>query len=149
YVVLFALALGVQGRDRWRYMLYGVAAGATVICAIGVLSRLEPTLFSVPPVSGVFGGIRSRLAYPLNYTSGMGGFAAITLPLMLGCTATARTILGQALAGAALPVAALALWLTSSGLSVPVAVISVLVFLALTHDRIPKLGTIAAAAAGS
>jgi O-antigen ligase/polysaccharide polymerase Wzy-like membrane protein len=149
YSALFALALGVQGRDRWRYMLYGVATGATVICAIGVLSRLEPTLFSVPPVTGVFGGIRSRLAYPLNYTSGMGGFAAITLPLLLGMTSFARTVIGQALAAAALPVVALALWLTASGLSLPVAVIAVVAFLLLTDDRLPKLITILAAGAGS
>jgi O-antigen ligase len=149
YAALFALALGIQRNDRWRYMLYGVTAAAVVICAVGVLSSLEPSWFTVPNVGKLLPGIKNRLAYPLNYTSGMGGFAAITLPLLLGMTASARTVLVQALAAAALPVAALALWLTTSSLSVPVATVSVLVFLGLTHDRIPKLGTVLVAACGS
>ena len=44
---------------------------------------------------------------------------------------------------------ALTLWLTSSSLSLPAAAIALLVFLILAPDRLPKLATLAFAAAGS
>jgi len=34
YLGVFALALAVQGKGRWRYLLYGVTTGITVVCAI-------------------------------------------------------------------------------------------------------------------
>src|SRR5436305_1864234 len=42
YLGVFALALAVQGRGRWRHLLNGVTVGVAVVCGIAVLSRLEP-----------------------------------------------------------------------------------------------------------
>src|SRR5207237_201528 len=143
--------LAVQGNGRWRYLLHGVTAGVGVVCLIAVLSRVEPTWFPHQNAGQYVSGIHiaSRLAYPLNYSSGLGAFAAIGLPLLLAATASARTLVAQALAAAALPVVALTLWLTTSSLSLPAAVIALLAFFVLAPDRLPKLATLAVAAAGS
>src|SRR5919108_2451804 len=151
YLGIFALALAVQGEGRWRYVLHGVTTGVAIVCGIAVLSRLEPTWFDHPGAGRFLPRIQiaSRLAYPLNYSSGLGAFAAIGLPLLLAATSSARTIAVQALAAAALPVVALTLWLTTSSLSVPAAAIALAVFFVLAPDRMPKLASASVAAAGS
>ena len=148
YAAGFALALGA--RAYWRQMLAGTATAIVLICVIAVLSRLEPGLFPEQDVGQFFSQeVVSRLAYPLNYSSALGALAAIGLPLLLGLTAVARTIPAQAAAAAALPVCALTLWLTASGLSLGAAVLGLGAFIALAPDRIPKLATLLVAAAGS
>lgn len=151
YSGFFALALTIQGDGRWRHMLAGVTAAVVFICAIAVLSRLEPTWFPAQATGRFFSGIglESRLAYPLNYSSGLGAVAALGLTLLLGATALSRTLVMQASAAAAMPLCALTLWLSGSGLAVPIAVITMLAFLTLAPDRLPKLASILTAAAGS
>jgi O-antigen ligase len=148
YAAGFALALGA--RAYWRQMLAGTATAIVVICGVALLSRLEPGLFPEQATGQFFSQqVVSRLAYPINYSSGLGALAAIGLPLLLGMTAVARTIPVQAAAAAALPACALTLWLTASGLAVPAAVLGLGAFLAVAPDRIPKLATLLVAAAGS
>ncbi len=151
YLGVFALALGAQGKGRWRLMLGGIATGMAAVCAIAVLSRLEPGWFPERRTEEFLPGIEidRRLAYPLNYSSGLGAFAAMAFPLILASTASARTIVVQALAAAALPVVALTLWLTSSSLSVPATVIALIAFFVLVPDRLPKLATLVTAGIGS
>jgi hypothetical protein len=151
YLGIFALALAVQGEGRWRYLLQGATTGVAIVCGIAVLSRVEPTWFHHPGAGRFLPGIQiaSRLAYPLNYSSGLGAFAAIGLPLLLAATSSARTLVVQALAAAALPVVALTLWLTTSSLSVPAAAIALVAFFVLAPDRLPKLATAVVAGAGS
>lgn len=151
YSGFFALALTIQGDGRWRHMLAGVTAAVVFICAIAVFSRLEPTWFPAQTTGRFFSGIglESRLAYPLNYSSGLGAVAALGLTLLLGATALSRTLVMQATAAAAMPLCALTLWLSGSGLAVPIAVITMLAFLTLAPDRLPKLASILTAAAGS
>lgn len=151
YLGVLALALAVQGEGRWRHLLHGVTTGLAIVAGVAVLSRLEPTWFPERVTGTFLPGIEieRRLAYPLNYSSGLGALVALSLPLLLSATSSARTLAGQALAAAALPVAALALWLTGSGLSVPVAASGLLVFFALAPDRLPKLGSLLVAGAAS
>ncbi len=92
--------------------------------------------------------IERRLAYPLGYSSAVGALAGMALPLLLAATASARTIAGRALAAAAIPIAGLALYLATSGTGAAVAAVAMLVFLALSPDRLPKLLTLAAGAGG-
>lgn len=151
YLGVFALALAAQSSGRWRYVLGGITTGMAVICGLAVLSRLEPTWFPERVTEQFLPGIEidRRLAYPLNYSSGLGAFAAIAVPLILAATASARHIAVQALAAAALPVVALTLWLTTSSLSLPAAALALLAFFVLAPDRLPKLATLAVSAAGS
>jgi O-Antigen ligase len=151
YLGVFALALAVQGEGRWRHMLHGVTVGIAIVAGLGVLSRFEPSWFPERVTGEYLPGIEieSRLAYPLNYSTGLAALTAMGFPLLLAATATARTIMAQALAASALPLVALALWLTGSGLSVPVAAGALVVFLVLAPDRLPKLATLLIAGAGA
>jgi hypothetical protein len=151
YLGILLLALGAQGGGRWRHLLGGVTTGVAVVCGIAVLSRLEPNLFPHENPGRFLPGIEitRRLAYPLNYSSGLGAFAAIGLPLLLAATSSARSVLVQALAAATLPVLALTLWLTSSSLSLPAAAVALVAFLILAPDRLPKLATLAVAGGAS
>jgi hypothetical protein len=151
YLGVFALALAAQAQGRWRYVLGGITAGMIAVCALAVLSRLEPTWFPERMTEQFLPGIEidRRLAYPLNYSSGLGAFAAIAAPLALAATASARHIAIQALAAGALPLIALTLWLTTSSLSLPAAAIALLAFFVLAPDRLPKLATLVVSAAGS
>jgi len=151
YLGVLALALAVQGEGRWRHLLHGVTVGITIVAGLAVLSRLEPTWFPDRVTGEYLPGIEieRRLAYPLNYSTGLAALSAMGLPLLLAATATARTVPVQALAAGALPLLALALWLTTSGLFVPVASGALLVFFVLAPDRIPKLVTLLTAGGGS
>lgn len=151
YLGVFALALSIQGGERWRPLFNGLATGVAIVCGLAVLSRLEPSMFPERITGQYLPGIEieSRLAYPLNYSSGLGALAAISLPLLLTVAGSARTLAGQALGAAAIPISALTLWLTTSSLSVPVAAIGILGFLLLSADRVPKLATVLVSGAGS
>ncbi len=151
YLGVFALALSIQGGERWRYLFNGIATGVAIVCGIAVLSRLEPSMFPERITGEYLPGIEieRRLAYPLNYSSGLGALAAMALPLLLTVAGSARTLVGQALGAAVVPVLALTLWLTTSSLSVPVAAIGILGFILLSSDRLPKLATLAVTGTGS
>ena len=119
YLGVFALALAIQGEGRWRHMLHGVTVGIAIVAGLAVLSRLEPTWFPDRVTGEYLPGIEieRRLAYPLNYSTGLAALSAMGLPLLLAATATARTVPAQALAAGALPLVALALWLTARACS--------------------------------
>src|SRR5262249_10743983 len=132
-------------------LLYGVTTGIAVVAALAVLSRLHPQWFPNNELGRVLPGIQiqRRLAYPLNYSSALGSFAAMALPLLLAATSSARTYAGQLLAAAALPIAGLAFYLSSSGTATLVVVAGLVAFFVLAPDRLPKLATLAVGAAGT
>ena len=151
YLGVFALALSVQGGERWRHLFNGLATGVAVVCGLALLSRLEPSMFPAQITGEYLPGIEieRRLAYPLNYSSGLGALAALALPLLLTVAGSARTLAGQAFGAFAIPIAVLTLWFTTSSLSVPIAAIGILGFLVLSDDRLPKLLTVLVSGAGS
>jgi len=151
YLGVFALALVAQGHGRWRHLLHGLTAGIWCVVGIAVLSRLQPEWFPEQVTGQFLPGtqIESRLAYPLNYSSGLAALGALSLPMMLAAASSAKTLVMQALAVAGIPVVVLALWLTGSSLSVPLAALGLLVFLALAPDRLPKLGSLALGGVGA
>jgi hypothetical protein len=151
YLGVFVLALAVQRGRRWRALLYGVTTGIAVVAGLAVLSRLHPQWFPPNELGRVLTGIEieRRLAYPLNYSSALGSFAAMALPLLLASSASARTLAGQLLAAAAFPIAGLAFYLSSSGTATLVVVAGLVVFFLLAPDRLPKLATLAIGAGGT
>jgi hypothetical protein len=151
YLGVFVLALAAQRGRHWRALLNGVTTGLAIVAGLAVLSRLHPQWFPPNELGRVLQGIEieRRLAYPLNYSSALGSFAAMTLPLLLASSASARTLAGQMLAAAAFPVAGLAFYLSSSGTATVVVVAGLVAFFLLAPDRLPKLGTLALGAAGT
>ncbi len=150
YLGVFALALAVQGSGRWRHLLGGATAGVACIVAIAALSRLEPSWFPERQTGRFLPGVdlKSRLAYPLNYSSGLAALTAASLPLLLRSASSARLLALRGLAAAAISVSALTLWWTGSGLSVPLSAIGLAAFLAMAPDRLPKVASLAPGAVG-
>ncbi|HWH11929.1 MAG TPA: O-antigen ligase family protein [Solirubrobacteraceae bacterium] len=148
YAGVFALALTVQGRTAARHAVYGAATAVGLIAVIAVLSRLHGSWFPPDPRLA-YQQSASRLAYPLGYWNGLAAFLAMGVPLLLSITGGARRVACQALAAAALPVAALGIFLADSRGGVIAVAIGLVVFILLTGDRLCGLASVAAAALGS
>lgn len=153
YLGVFTLGICLATRRRAGagQVLDGVTVGLAVAAALGVLSRLHMAWFPVNELGNALPGIEieRRLAYPLGYSSAIGALAGMTAPLLLAATASARTIAVRALAAAALPIAGLALYLSTSGTGTAVAVAALVAFFALSPERLPKLLTLTAATGGA
>jgi hypothetical protein len=149
YVGFLALGLCILRRDTLRPLITGMGVAFAAVSLLAVLSRLYPAAFPTDQVVVFFPGSNSRLNYPLNYADGTGNFLAIGLPLLLVIATRARTLVGQAIGAATIPVAVLAIVLTASRGGVLTAIVAVVVFYALAPDRLPKLATGLVTAAGS
>ncbi len=151
YLGLLLLGFSIAARGNSAAILGGVTAAVALICGLGVLSRLEPSLFP-PNVIGTFLPgieIERRLSYPLNYSSAVGAFAGLSIPLIWAATAWPRSIAVHAFAAAALPLAGFALYLATSGTGLAAVLAATLVFIALTPDRIARVATLLLAASGT
>jgi hypothetical protein len=152
YLGIIVLAVAIH-RERGEALRHTTAAVATAIVIVAVLalaSRLWPHLFPASQQTAQFlGSARQRLSWPLNYWNALAALMAVGVPLLLAQATSARTLLMQSLATAAIPLVALCDALTLSRGGVIEGVIAVIVFIALAPDRIPKLATAAVAAAGS
>jgi hypothetical protein len=127
YLGVLLLGLGAVALGHARQLLGGVTFAVALVAALGVLSRLHPEWFPANELGTYLPGIEieRRLAYPFNYSSAVGSFAAIGLPLVLGAGWWARTRLMQCLAAAAIPIVGLALYLATSGTGAITAVVAV------------------------
>ena len=150
YLGCFVLTVGLVQPGRWRQVLGGVTAAVGLIVVLAALSRLLPSLFPAQTAGDFIRDIelQSRLAYPLNYSSALAAFAAMSLPLLLAPAAFARSVWLRSLAVGAVPFATLTLWYTGSGLALPMTAIGLAFFLALTRDRLLAAATVLLAGAG-
>ena len=150
YLSFLVLAVAIQQRGYGRELLYGTTAAVAGVVVLAVLSRMEPPWFPDQTTAQFIPGIEieRRLAYPLNYSSGLAAMCAMGLPLFLSLMASGRTILGRSLGAAALPITVLALWWTGSGLAIPLGAIGVVVLIAITSDRLAALASLGIAGVG-
>ena len=108
--VLVLFAMVPRGPTTLLVLLRWLLAAFVVVCVAGLASRLAPDVF---PTSGRF--VADRLAFPLTYWNAMGMASAIAVLLALGNAADAQQPrLFRALGAAALPIGALALYLSFS-----------------------------------
>ncbi len=149
-VVAGSLVLGlsaVAGRQA-RALAGGVLAGLVALCAAGVLSRLQPDLFTA--ANAVHDGLGvDRLSWPLNYWNGMGALSALTLTLGVALAVGARSRWTAGLAVAGLPVVALCLVMTVSRGGIAAAAVGVLLVPLLVAPRLVALRTLVAPAVGA
>lgn len=109
YLGLFALVLLVSSRGAGaRPWLTGLAFGLLGIVILGLATRFDPA------IGDATGEVRARLSYPLGYWNGLAACAAFSSTLSLWFSVNAQTRLWRSLACAALPPAALAIFLTGS-----------------------------------
>lgn len=150
YLGVLVLAIALQGRTAARHTINGLACAIGLVTLLAVLSRLHPQWFPVNDHLEFLGaGSARKLSYPLNYWNALAGFAAIGVPLLLGVALAARTLLGQALAAAALPVAALCVYLTISRGGALALAVGIVAFLLFVPRRLDAIGTLLVAGAGS
>ena len=142
--------LCLQGRTAARHTINGLACAIGFVTLLAVLSRLHPQWFPVNDQIETFGPQAARkLSYPLNYWNALAAFAAIGVPLLLAVALAARSIVGQALAAAALPLSALCVYLTLSRGGTLALVVGVVVFLLFVPRRLEALGTVLVAGTAS
>ena len=150
YLGVLVLTLSVQGRAGARHTINGLACAIGLVTVVAVLSRLHPQWFPTNDHLEFLGpGSARRLSYPLNYWNALAAFAAIGVPLLLGLALAARTLAGQALAAALLPLSALCIYLTISRGGALALVVGLVVFLALVPLRLHALGALLTGATGS
>jgi len=150
YVGFLLLAVGLQQRGYGRDLLLGATAGIAVITVLAALSRMEPPWFPTQDTARFITDvdIERRLAYPLNYSTGLAAITAMGMPLFLQQMTSGRTILGRSFGALMLPICALTLWWTGSSLAIPLAAVGLVVYLVLTNERLPALASLAVAAIG-
>lgn len=149
-IIVLAVAIHRERDQALRHTTAAVATAIVIVAALAVASRLFPHLFPASQQTAQFlGGARQRLSWPLDYWNALAALMAVGVPLLLAQATSARTLLMQSLATAAVPLVALCDALTLSRGGVIEGVVAVIVFIALAPDRIPKLATAAVAAVGS
>jgi tetratricopeptide (TPR) repeat protein len=131
YGALVVLAYLTLNRYTWRGAALGFATGALIVPFFAVGSRIFPdVLHDQIDALGT-----DRLSYPLDYWNAVAcwGAMAIGVGLALGSNASRGGLRAAALA--AVPVAALSVYLTYSRFGVAAVVIAVLAAIALSQHR--------------
>ncbi|MEA2493576.1 MAG: hypothetical protein QOJ29_1487 [Thermoleophilaceae bacterium] len=150
YLGVLVLALALQGRAAARHTINGLACAIGGVTLLAVLSRLHPQWFPVNDHFEFLGPASARkLSYPLNYWNALAAFAAMGVPLLLGVAVGARTLAGQAVAAAALPLSALCIYLTISRGGALALVVGVIVFVAFVPRRLEAFTTLGVAGIAS
>ncbi len=150
YLGIFALALSIRGSQGARRMVSALGAAIAVVAVVALLSRLHPAWFPDARETALFfGRQRERLAYPLGYWNGVASLVSIGIPLVLYAATSARNLAVRALAAATLPAMGLTVYLTFSRGGALTALVALVLFLALAHDRFPRVITTLMAAAGA
>jgi O-antigen ligase len=132
---------GLVPRSRWRvrWMARGLAGGALLVCAVGLITRLLPDVWPTGPSVA-----NSRLSYPITYWNALGVLAAIATLMLAGLASdpserrAVRTV-----AAAGIPIAATTLLLTFSRGSILALGVGLVVFLVVAQTR-ELLGAIVA-----
>jgi hypothetical protein len=149
-VLTLALTTFTDRRRVLRHTVAAVACAISVIALLALVSRLHPGAFpGSETTAALLPGAHQRLSWPLNYWNALGALVALGMPLLLSIATSARSLIAQAAAAAAIPLISLCGYLTFSRAGAIAGAIALVVFLALAPDRIPKLATLLLCAAGS
>jgi hypothetical protein len=146
YLGFFLAAfLIVQTDQRRQRFAEGIAIALALIAFAALASRLLPHVFDVGP--GLGSG--PRLRYPLGYWNANGVAFGIGVAMALWMSRRSLTASLRWLAVASLPVLLLALYLTYSRGGLLALLVASGCLLALSHDRLWLLATLAIGALGA
>jgi hypothetical protein len=149
YLGVFALVLASRKPGDMRRLVNGLGSGMAVIGVLALLSRLHPGWFPDEQTALTVGSAHNRLSYPLDYWNGLATLMAMAIPLLLFMSIRGRTVIGRALAAAAIPAVALTAFLTlSRGGAIEIGV-AVAVFVALAPRRLQAAPTLLLTSLGS
>jgi O-Antigen ligase len=142
FLATFLIAQTGQRRQRFGE---GIAIGLAAIALLALASRLLPDLVSVSEGPGT----GPRLSYPLGYWNADGIVFALAAALALWMSRRSLQSALRWLAVAALPATLLALYLTYSRGSLVALLVAAGCLIALSHDRLWLLATLAIGAVGA
>jgi hypothetical protein len=142
---LLVLVLTVLDARTWRAAAGGVLAGAVAVCAVALGARLGVVGDDV--VERALG--TTRLSFPLDYWNAVGAWGAMTITLATAFAAHARTRVVRALALAAVPLAAVVVYLTYSRASLAATAVGLLAVVVAGRHRVLTLVLLAVAGAAA
>jgi hypothetical protein len=142
YLGVLVLAIAIQGRTAARHTVNGLTCAIGLVTTLAVLSRLHPQAFPADPNLQFLGPSGRKLSYPFGYWNALADFAAMGVPVLLAVAVEGRTIIGRAVAAAALPLTAMCVYLTISRGGVIALAVGIAVFLLLVPRRLEAIGTL-------
>ena len=146
YLGFFLAAFLIAQTDlRRQRFAEGIAIALALVAFAALASRLLPHVFELGP--GIGSG--PRLRYPLGYWNANGLAFGIGIAMMLWMSRRSLTASLRWLAVASLPVLLLALYLTYSRGGLLALLVAGGCLLALSHDRLWLLATLAIGAVGA
>lgn len=140
-LILFATVRASSSNLRW--LIRGLAVGASIVCLAGLISRVAPDVWhKAPDVSN------QRLSYPVTYWNALGLLAAlgIIFTLHLTCTLGERRLV-RVLAAGMLPLLAATLFFTFSRGAIAAGVIGLVVYVLVARPSALLSGALATAPA--
>ena len=146
YAGLVTLAYSALNRDTWRAAAAGLATAALVVPLLSLVARLAPDLITDDAVRELD---IDRLSYPFGYWNGVAAWGAMAVAIGLVWSAHAKQTAVRALALAALPAAALTVYLTYSRGGVIATAVAVLAAVALSRNRWTVAAHVLIAAGGA
>jgi hypothetical protein len=141
-----AVWLGVRP-SNWQPAVWGLVVACLALPALAVIARIWPEPFS--SLSPDLGDGLRRLSFPLGYWNALGVWSAAAVAAGLAIAAGVRGPARRSAAGAALPFAALAVYLSYSRAALALALAGAFVAVILSRDRRRALTIAATAGAGS
>jgi tetratricopeptide (TPR) repeat protein len=142
FVATFLIAQTSQARQRFGE---GLAIALIGVAALALASRLLPDLISIAADPGA----GARLSYPLGYWNADGVVFGLAMGLTLWLSRRSLSNALRWLAVVSLPVVLLALYLTYSRGGLVALAVSCGCLIALSHDRLWLLATLAIGAIGA
>ncbi|MFL5884377.1 MAG: O-antigen ligase family protein [Thermoleophilaceae bacterium] len=133
YLGLLLLVLFLAGRGLWRPAVIGLTATGVAVCGLALAGRLFPSVVPTNEVASLFRS--DRLNYPLNYWNALSAWSAMTMTMLLALSAhTVRPVL-RSLVLAAVPICALAAYLTYSRQGIAGIALGVVLVIGLGRAR--------------
>jgi O-antigen ligase len=140
YLGLFVLVVIASPRGSARTWLGGLAVGITIVAALALLSRFEPSFGADRKLGAFLPAAAGRLSYPIGYWNGLAAVVAMGAVLLVWLGGHARNAVSRAAAVAAIPLPILVVFLTSSRGGVFAGLAGLLVLLAIGPARERMLG---------
>jgi O-Antigen ligase len=143
YLALFSLAVCTAAPGARREWLGGMAAGVGALSVVALFAYLQPGILDsghsdIPNAAG-------RLSYPTGYWNATAALLAAAAVLLAYEGAQAPSQVFRAAATAAIPLAALGIWLASSRGGAASLIIGWAILIVASGDRVRQLLTVAIA----
>jgi O-antigen ligase len=137
---LAVFGLTIRERRQFQWLVWGLAAGIVVVCAIAVTTRLLPNVWPID-----FNLAQDRLSYPITYWNALGLLASVGVIFCVQMATRARgPALTRIMGAAAIPLLATTVYFTFSRGAIAAGSIGIIAYLVLARPRGAVSGLVAA-----